>query len=107
MAQKMDMAHLEGLDELEYVTAVFGPDGPFKKLRENRELREKVTSRFWDEREELTKNHPRKWIAIGEDGVHILGDSLEETLAEFREQGHGDSAVVLEYLDPNPPILLL
>ena len=107
MAEKMDVSYLGGLDEIEYLTATFGPDGPFKKLRENRELRKKVTSRFWDEREQLTERYPRKWIAIGEDGVHVLGDSLDETLAELREQGHGDYAVVLEYLDPNPPILLL
>ena len=106
-AEKLDKSYLGGLEEIEYVTAIFGPDGPFKKLRENRELHEKIKNRFWDEREELTKKHPRKWIAVGEDVVHVLADSREEVLVEFREQGHGDSAVVLEYLDPNPPIMLL
>ncbi len=73
------------------------------------QLREysKIHHRLRKESAALLEKYPRKWVAMGKTGIVTLGDSQEEVLAELENRGLGNSDVAIQFLDPNPPILIL
>ena len=84
-----------------------------KGLRNRREvmdvLREskQATLRFEHDYDQLLKVHPDHWVAIGNDGLVAHHKELSGVIAGFREKGYRNTQVVVEFLDTEPPGLLL
>lgn len=89
-------------DNREYLTKMFGPDGPFRKSRENREVREKARRRYLDEQASLLKERPREWVAMGAEGVIAFGNTDREVLDEAYSRGFDNTNIVVEFLNPDP-----
>lgn len=66
-----------------------------------------IAARMREERPLLAELHPDKWVAMGKDGVLALGDSMEEVLASVEGKGMCGGDVIIEFLDSDPPLLIL
>ena len=66
-----------------------------------------IVARMRSERASLMEKYPDRWIAIGKDGVLAVGDSMEDVLEEVERQGVREADVVVEFLDTDPPLLIL
>ena len=62
---------------------------------------------MWEARPELMEKYPDKWVAITMDGVVAIGDSKNDVLDEVESQGVRRRDVVVEYLETDPPVLIL
>ena len=58
-------------------------------------------------RDDLTKEFPNRWIAWVQGGPVATADSLDSVYAKVDAEGLKRDSVVVEFLDPNPPILRL
>lgn len=81
--------------------------GRGKVLREKKEEFHQVISRMDKEYPTLMDQYPDKWIAVGKDGVLAVADSMEEVFAEVESRGLSGSEFEVEFLDSNPPDLIL
>ena len=73
-----------------------------QSMREYRELRR----RLMRETPSLKEQHPDQWVGMGPGDVLVVGDSLEEVVAQLDEAGvRRDSAV--EFLNTNPMRMIL
>ena len=59
------------------------------------------------EHSSLLEKHPQKWVAMGKGGVLALADSMEEMCEALETVGLRKAVYVTEFLDPDPPILIL
>ncbi len=66
-----------------------------------------VTNRFDQDRKVLIKQHPNKWAIVGKDGLIVAVDTLEEARAFARKGDLRTSQFMIQYLDPDPPKLIL
>ena len=66
-----------------------------------------VTNRFLQDKKVLIEQYPNKWVLMGKDGPLALGDTFEEVREYARANGLGNPHVVIEYLDPDPPLMIL
>ena len=98
---------LEKLKDEKYVREIVeglgGPEAINASLREYR----LIVERMWAERAALMKAHPNRWVAMGRDGVLAVGDSMDEVLEEVESQGIRGGDIVIEFLDTDPPLLIL
>ena len=46
-------------------------------------------------------------MAMGREGVLAIGDSMDEVLREVEGRGLHGADIVIEFLDPDPPLLIL
>ena len=76
-------------------------------LQERMEQFQRTIDRMMNERESLTEKHPDKWVAMGKDGVLVIGDSSDEVIEKVENQGIRAGEVVIEFLDSDPPVLIL
>ena len=68
---------------------------------------EHVTERFRQERKTLVQKYPHKWVLVSRDGVLAVGDTSEEVRSFAESRGLINPQVIVEYLNPNPPALIL
>ena len=68
---------------------------------------DEVLDRFDQEEAALTEQYPHKWVAVSKNGIEEVGDSIEEVLDACRSRGLTNPDVVVRYLDPDPPVLIL
>jgi hypothetical protein len=68
---------------------------------------QRVTERFWQEREALVQKYPRKWVLVSKDGVLTVGDTFDQVWEFALSKGLRRPQVLTEYLDPDPPALIL
>ncbi len=87
----------------ELVESMGGPGAIIASIREYG----LIVERMWAERAALTKAHPNRWVAMGRDGVLAVGDSMDEVLEEVESQGIRGGDIVIEFLDTDPPLLIL
>ena len=80
-----------------------GAQGVVDGIREYSE----IVARMRSERASLMEEYPDRWIAIGKDGVLAVGDSMDSVLEKVESQGIQGADVVIEFLDTNPPLLIL
>ncbi len=104
MEEKRDLSQN---DELEYVIALLKSRGGTAGLKKRLDEFDRIYHRFDEERENLVEKHPRKWVAMSKDGVITLGNSMQEVADEARSRGYGGSDFILQFLDPDPPVLLI
>lgn len=55
----------------------------------------------------LIEQYPDRWIAVGLDGLLAVGDSEDEVFQALDGKGIPRSDVVVEFLDTDPPVLIL
>ena len=72
-------------------------------LAEFRELRARLTKEYPN----LVGKYPDKWIAMGKDGVVAAGDTKGEVLEAVDKNGIARSDTVVEFIDTDPPVLIL
>ena len=72
-------------------------------LRESKQ----ATRQFEEEYDQLLEVHPDHWVAIGKDGLVAHHKELSGVIAGFREKGYRNTQVIVEFLDTDPPALLL
>lgn len=98
---------LEKLKDEEYVRELVeemgGPEAIIEGLREYG----LIVERMWAERAALTEAHPNQWVAMGKDGVVSIGDSIDSVIEDAAGKGLRGSDLVIEFLDTDPPLLIL
>ena len=55
----------------------------------------------------LIEQYPDRWVAVGLDGLLTVGDTEDEVFKVIDEKGIPRSDVVVEFLDTDPPMLIL
>ena len=81
--------------------------GGVQALRDDPNDFRKAVNRLWGERGSLIEKHPNRWVSMGKDGVVSVGDSIEEVVSATEAKGVSTADVIVEYLDPNPEMLIL
>ena len=90
-----------------YVNDTIRGLGGVKALREGNDEFHLVAVRLDKELAALIEKHPDKWVAVGRDGVLAVADSMEEIFAEVDSAGLSGSEFEVEFLESNPPDLIL
>ena len=67
----------------------------------------KLRSRLTKEHPYLMEKYPDKWIAMGKDGVVAAGDTKGEVFQAVDRRGIVRSDTVVEFIDTDPPVLIL
>jgi len=94
---------LSEAEKEELIERLGGAEAIRQSLAEFRE----VNRRMDRERTTLTVKHPNKWVLMGKDGPLAFGDTFEEVREYARANGLGNPHVVIEYLDTDPPTMIL
>ena len=81
--------------------------GGLEAIRQRSEEFRQAVDFFISQEKVLVAEHPYKWVVVTKDKDVVLGDSLEDVLAEADLGGFRNSDILVRYLDPNPPALLL
>ena len=68
---------------------------------------QQVSARLQQERKSLLQKYPRKWVLMSKDGLLAVGDTYDEVRNFAESKGLRRPKVIAEYLDPNPPPLIL
>ena len=87
----------------ELVQELGGPKRIHEGLQEYRRSVERMKSL----RGKLTKQHPDKWVAMANDKIVAVGESLEEVLSVIDQNGIERSKTVIEFLESEPRTLIL
>ena len=91
----------------DYVKEVIEGLGGAKALMNEMDEYHEIVARMRKERPSLVERHPDKWVAMGQKGVLAIGDSMDEVLREVESQGLHGTDVVIDFLDTDPPLLIL
>ena len=85
------------------------PMVPEEAARISAELAEfdSILRRLHAETENLAQENPHRWAGMNSDLQLTLAGSLPELLAVLRPDGDSQRIVAVEYLDPDPPELVL
>ena len=81
--------------------------GGAKALMEEMDEYQEIVLRMRKERPHLAADYPDKWVAMGREGLLAAGDSMDQVLAQLEAQGVDGVDVVIEFMDTNPPLLIL
>ena len=79
---------------------------PDELAREMEKYREDWTA-FWQIEPQLLKKYPKKWIVFYDGKLRAVGSSLPSVLEKADALGLPRGAILAQYLDPNPPTLIL
>ena len=91
----------------DYVKEIIEGLGGVRALMDEMDEYHEIVARMRKERPSLVERHPDKWVAMGQQGVLAIGDSMDEVLREVESQGLHGSDVVIDFLDTDPPLLIL
>ena len=91
----------------DYVKEVIEGLGGAKALMDEIDEYHQIVARMRKERPSLVERHPDKWVAMGQKGVLAIGDSMDEVLREVESRELRGADVVIEFLDTDPPLLIL
>ena len=80
-----------------------GVRGLIDDLAEFRKLRIHMSK----EHAGLIEQCPDRWVAVGLDGLLAVGDSEDRVFEIIDDKGIHRSRVMVEYLDTDPPVLIL
>ena len=104
MSEAVNGKELWGED---YVMALVESMGGAQKIVDEMREYEKIADRMLSEWDSLMEKYPDKWVAMGKEGLVSVGDSMEEVIEDVESQGVPEKDVVIEFLDTDPPILIL
>ena len=91
----------------DYVKEVIEGLGGAKVLMDEMDEYHGIVARMRKGYPSLMERYPDKWMAMGQEGVLSVGDSMDEVLRGVEGQGLHGADVVIEFLDTDPPLLLL
>ena len=91
----------------DYVKEVIEGLGGAKVLMDEMDEYHEIVARMRKERPSLVERYPDKWVAMGQKGVLAIGDSMDEVLREVEARGLNGADVVIDFLDTDPPLLIL
>ena len=92
---------------LDEALAMIDEMGGARVLIDDLEEFERLQVRMTEEYDLLLEKHPDRWVAMGMDGLLAVGDSEEDVYQAVVNQGMRRSDVVVEFLDTDPPVLIL
>jgi hypothetical protein len=92
---------------LDEALAMIDEMGGARVLISDLEEFERLQVRMTEEYDLLLEKHPDRWVAMGMDGLLAVGDSEEDVYQAVVNQGMRRSDVVVEFLDTDPPVLIL
>ena len=81
--------------------------GGAKALMHEMDEYQGIILRMRKERPRLASIHPDKWVAMGREGLLAVGDSADQVLAQVEAKGVRGGDVVIEFMDTDPPVLIL
>ncbi len=81
--------------------------GGAKALMEEMDEYQEIVLRMRKERPHLAADYPDKWVAMGREGLLAAGDSMDQVLGQLEDQGVDGVDVVIEFMDTDPPLLIL
>ena len=81
--------------------------GGAKALMKEMDEYQETVLRTTQERPHLAADFPHKWVAMGREGLLAAGDSMDQVLGQLEAQGVDGSDVVIEFMDTDPPPLIL
>ena len=87
----------------EIVNSQGGVDALVAKMNEFHE----VVDLMRKERARLMDEYPDQWVAMGKGGVVVVGNSIDGVLKKADAQGMKRGEVVIEFLETDPPLLIL
>lgn len=90
-------------EEAELIERMGGAEALKKSFADFRE----VTNRFEQDRKVLIEQHPNKWAIVGKDGLIAALDTRSEAGEYARSKALETSHFIIQYLDPDPPALIL
>ena len=90
-----------------YVNEIISGLGGVKALREGKDEFHEAVLHMDKEYTALMEKYPNQWVAVGKDGVLAVRDSMEEVFAAVESADLRGSEFVVEFLDTDPPDLIL
>ena len=90
-----------------HVKQIINGLGGLKALMDEMDEYHEIVTRMRKEHSNLVECYPDKWVAMGREGVLAVGDSMDEVLREVEGRGLHGAEVVIEFLDTDPPLLIL
>ena len=94
-------------DLLDQAYAMIEEMGGARKLIEDLAEFQQLRIRMSEEHTALIEQHPDRWVAVGLDGLLAVGDSEDEIFKAIDDKGIPRSNVLVEFLDTDPPVLIL
>ena len=92
---------------MEQGLAMIEAEGGFDTLRDRMAEFRSAAARMRRERQSLMNDHPNKWVAMGQGGVLAIGHSFDSVLEELDSRGESESEFVIDFLNTDPPTLIL
>ncbi len=89
------------------VNRIINELGGAKALMEEMDEYQEIVLRMRKERPHLAADYPDKWVAMGREGLLAAGDSMDQVLGQLEDQGVDGVDVVIEFMDTDPPLLIL
>ena len=68
---------------------------------------DRAAQRLYDEHDRLKASYPDQWVAMSKDGLVAHHEELNGIIARLEEAGFESSQVAVEFLDSEPPMMLL
>ena len=81
--------------------------GGARKLIEDLAEFQQLRIRMSEEHAGLIEQYPNRWVVVGLDGLLAVGDSEDEVFKTIDDKSIPRSEVVVEFLDTDPPVLIL
>ena len=100
-------SNMKELQDEAYVMRIIEKMGGARAILDDLGEFRRLVDRMWEARPELMEEHPDKWVAMAMDGVVAIGDSENDVLDEVERLGVRRRDVVVEYLETDPPVLIL
>ena len=91
----------------DYVKEIIEGLGGVRALMDEMDEYHEIVARMRKERPSLVGRHPDKWVAMGQVGILAVGDSMDGVLGKIESRGLHGTDVVIEFLDTDPPLLIL
>lgn len=98
--------HDKAIDELT-VRGIVDSQGGVEGLVEKMNGFHEVVDLMRRERARLMDEYPDQWVAMSKDGVVVAGDSIDCVLKKADARGMKRGELVIEFLDTDPPLLIL
>lgn len=81
--------------------------GDLATLEQENQIAQKSHEALITQYQELIEQHPNRWVAFHDGKLVCTGKDLETVLAETDTRQIPRSTLVLEYLDPQPRVMVL
>ena len=81
--------------------------GGAKQIRRELAAYSHRVARMEERRDQLTREHPDKWVAIADDKIVVVAGSLQEVLEELDRHGIRRADAVVEFMNTQPRNLIL